>query len=175
MAEQKAERRTIGEMGTDARILYNFIATRFTKDGADTIGYAELSAAIGGRNVQGRARGILNTARKNVERDHNLLIETVSKEGIRKSDALEGTLTATIHRIGRMSRRSSGRVVNACVNREIPNDTRVAVGVQLSLLGAIQQFTKPKAAKLIEGKVRENEAKELPTADTIRLFGGNGK
>jgi hypothetical protein len=62
MAE--AKRRTIGEMSTDARVLYNVIVKGFTKDGRDFLGYPELSAVIGGRDVQKEARGLLQTARR---------------------------------------------------------------------------------------------------------------
>jgi len=166
------QRRTIGEMSADARILYDFITKHFVKGDSQFISYADLVAAIGGRDVQAEARGLLNTARRNVERDFNLLIETVSGEGIKKSDSVAGAVDQAIKHVGRTSRRTARRVVNAMVNREIDNAERVQVGVGLSLLGAMDQFSKPKSRKLLETRVKENEAKELPTAETLRLFAG---
>jgi len=166
----EATRRTIGEMSTDARILYDVLVSRMVKGSEDFVPYADLTKAIGGRNVQNRARGLLCTARKNVERDYNLLLESVRSEGVKKVQVLSGVVEGTVRHIGRMSRRTVSRVVNAAADRDMSNDERVEVGVQLSLLGAIQQFTRPKARKLLEGKVKANESKELPTADTIRLF-----
>jgi len=166
----EATRRTIGEMSTDARILYDVLVSRMVKGGEDFVPYTDLTKVIGGRNVQNGARGLLYTARKNVERDYNLLLESVRSEGVKKVQVLSGVVEGTVRHIGRMSRRTVSRVVNAAADRDMSNDERVEVGVQLSLLGAIQQFTKPKARKLLEGKVKANESKELPTADTIRLF-----
>ena len=166
----EATRRTIGEMSTDARILYDVLVSRMVKGGEDFVSYADLTKAIGGRNVQNGARGLLCTARKNIERDYNLLLESVRSEGVKKVEVLSGVVEGTVRHIGRMSRRTVSRVVNAAADRDMSNDERVEVGVQLSLLGAIQQFTRPKARKLLEGKVKANESKELSTADTIRLF-----
>lgn len=169
--EHEVRRRTIGEMSADARILYDFIIKRLLKDKVDSIGYAELSAAIGGRDVRGDAHGILATARRNVEKDHEMLIETVRGEGIRQSRAVSGVLEQTVKHIGRVSRRASSRVVNAASHQEMTEQERVQVGVQLSVLGVIMQCSRAKAQKVLEAKVRANQAKELPTAETLRLFG----
>jgi hypothetical protein len=172
MSTTIARTRTIGDMSSDTRILYALITKRFVEDKATELTYDELSTAIGGMDVRARAKGNLTSARRAVERDHHIIIEVNPAVGLTLSDALSGVLTTAIDRIGRASRRASSRVINACVDRTLSNEDKVNLGAKLSLLGAIRQFTRPKAEKLIEGKVRENQAKELPTADTIRLFIG---
>ena len=163
---------TPGEMSTDTRILYNTIESRMVKGGDDFISYGDLNAAIGGRDVQHGARGILRTARKNIEKQHHLLLESVVGEGLKDSAAISGLLSRTKRHISRVSLRSTKRALNAMVDREMTPEEQTEVGIQISLLGAIRCFTGKKAEHVIEGKVRENQAKELPTAQTLSLFSG---
>ena len=173
MAENvTVKHRTIGDANVDTRILYDFIVLKLVKEKEAFLSYAQLNASIGGRDVQGDAYGMLRTARKRVDKDFHLLIETVNREGIKKSESVYGALERTIKHIGRSSRRTSKRVVNAMVDREMDDEQRIKAGIGLSVLGALEQFSKPKAQKLLEVKVRENQAKELPTAETLRLFAG---
>ena len=171
--ESKAKRRTFGEMSTDARILYNVLEQALVKGGAEQIAYKDLSKAIG-RDVRTVGRGVLWTARRNIERDHSIVLECVTSEGVRRTTALSGVLSGTTRRIGRLARRNTARVINAAGKADLSNDERVQVATEASLLGAIAQFAKPKSRRLIETKVRENKDAELPTAETLRLFGGNG-
>jgi len=171
--EKQPKRRTFGEMSTDARILYNVLEQRIVKGGEEQIAYDDLSRAIG-RDVRTVGRGVLLTARRNIERDHSIVLECVTKEGVRRTTALSGVLSGTTRRIGKLARRNTARVINAATKADMPNDERVQVATEASILGAIAQFAKPKSRRLIEAKVRENKAAELPTAETLRLFGGNG-
>lgn len=170
MDRQAVKRRPIAEMSSDRRILYNVIESHMVKGGEDFISYADLSKAIGGRDVQGEARGLLIGARKDVERDHGLLIEVVASEGLKRTKEVNGVLERQIRHVGRTTRRQIRRAVNAMSTNGITNDEKILVNTNLSRLGVIEQFTHPKAAKAIEAKVRANEAKELPFAETLRMF-----
>jgi len=175
MTETHTTRRTIGEMSADTRILYNVLVKEIVKDNKSFVAYDMLNAAIGGRDVQGKARGLLTTARKNAEKDHNILLEAVPGEGIKLTEAPVGLLSHNLDHIRRVSRRTTARVVNATAGRDMSDEERTELGVHLSLLGAIQQFCKPKAAKVLEGRVKASEAKELPTVETLRLFANGDK
>jgi hypothetical protein len=121
--------------------------------------------------VTNGGRAILNTARKNLERDKNLLIECVHGQGVKVTEERVGILCGARKRIGKVCRKAMKRVVNSMTNKELPNEERVTVNTQLSLLGAIGMFTAPKAERVIEGQVKANEAKELSTLETLKLFG----
>ena len=163
-------KRSFGEMAGDTHILINFITMKMTKEGVDFISYADLNASIGGRNVQDGARGILATARKNVEKENQIVIETVPKQGIKKSGEYIGVLSRATKSIGRLSGRAVRRVANALTDKELTNTERIEIGARMSALSAIKICTKDKNTKRIEGKLRDITARELPTAETLRLF-----
>lgn len=164
------KRKTIGEMSNDTRILCNVLESRLVKNGEDLVSYADLSAAIGGRDVRREAKGLLRTARNRVQQDNNVLIEVVAGVGVKLSNAYAGTLMDATKRIVRKARRETRRVVNAMVGKELSNEEKIAVSTNLSVLGAVAMFGKTSSVKQIEAKVIENAAKELPTSDTLRLF-----
>ena len=165
----EAKRKPINELHTDTRILINVLESNLVKGGKDTVSYQELSAAIA-RNVQNGARGLLNTARKHIEQEHGITLVCIKGQGVKKTNDLTGLLDQTTHHISRTSRKSVKRVLNAMPNIELSNTDRTAINARLSQLGAISMFAKPSSTKVIEGKVAELQ-KELPTAETLRLFG----
>lgn len=162
-------------MSGDARILYNVLDRRLVNDGEDFIPYADLTAAVQ-RNVQTQAgRGILATARRNIEREHNILIECVRGEGLKRSEAYAGTLTATRRHVRRISRRTLRRVHNAAASNNVSDAEQMRISVESSLLGVINLFTSKTAEHRIEKQlVASADTKELPTMETLRLFANNG-
>jgi len=169
MAETK--RRAICEMHTDTRILYNVLETKFIKDGAAEVTYDELSAAIG-RSVQVEARGLLATARKHLEREHALIIEPITGVGLKLTRDYAGVLDKKTAHIRRQSRSESRRVLNAISGKELDQSQQVQVAARLSALGAIQLFTKPAIPKRLTDYVAAHGSRELPTAETLKLFSG---
>ncbi len=165
-----AKRKTIGEMSADTRILINYVTKRMVKDGEMFISYAELNAAIGGRNVQAEAHGILATARQNVERDCCIVIETVRTEGITLSTKYTGVLAFAAKQARRLVTKASRRVVNAIDEAELSNEERISIGAYLSGLAAIRLCGATKNIRKLEGRLKETTALELPTAETLRLF-----
>ena len=168
MSETK--RKTIGEMSGDTRILINYITAKLVKDGEESISYADLCSAIGGRDVQNDARGILATARKHVEDENNILIETVSTVGIKKSKQYVGVLAFATKQVRRLSGKAVRRVANAVADKDLSNDERIGVGAYMSGLAAIRLCGEAKNIRKIEGRLKETSTKELPTAETLRLF-----
>ena len=163
-------KKTIGEMGNDTRILVNVLESRLIKDKAPLVTYKELTAAIQ-RNVTKEAHGLLRTARRAVERDHSIVLECVPGEGVKICTALPGVLQATKRYFKHKSQRDSQRVIRAAsASKDLSNDDRVVINADVSIMGAVTLFMQPKVQRQIEGKVRDNQARELPTAETIRLF-----
>jgi len=169
MTEAIAKKRTIGEMSTDARILINYLEGHLKGTGT-FVSYGELNAAIGGRDVQGEARGILSTARRHFEREHAAILECVMSEGVKRTDEPIGIGVSQRRHIRQGAKRAVGRMVNAANGSEMLNDDKILFHTELSLLGAIVQFTTSKAEKLIAGKLKTNGSHEIPTKETLRLF-----
>ena len=170
MSETK--RKTIGEMSGDTRILINYITKRMIKDGEESISYADLCSAIGGRDVQNDARGILATARKHVEDENNILIETVSTVGIKKSKQYVGVLAFATKQVRRLSGKAVRRVAHAVADKyaDLSNEEKIGIGAYMSGLAAIRLCGEAKNIRKIEGRLKETSTKELPTAETLRLF-----
>ena len=78
-------------MSTDTRILIDILEKALIKEANRSISYAELSSAIG-RDVQGNARGLLKTARKHVEKENHIIIDTVRNEGLEVTEEYIGYL-----------------------------------------------------------------------------------
>ena len=156
------------EMHQDTRLLIAYLTERFVKEQADFVAYADLTAALGGRDVQKEARGILTTARHSLNRDHQIILEAVSNEGLRREKDVPAYLAKGRQRLGRAARRRSKAALNALDGNNIDNEGRKQACMELSVLGAIFMLTQPKALRQIEGKVDAAAPKELPTADTLR-------
>ncbi len=156
------------QISNDTRILYNTLEFRMVKGGEDFVAYKDLTAAIGGRDVQGEARGILNTARKRLNREHGVLTTVVTNLGVQRTTDVTAYVASTKTRIGRLARRTTQDAVCALSANNISNEQRVGAYVELSLMGGIEMLTKPKARKQIEGKIDAAAPKELPTVETLK-------
>lgn len=168
--DMEATKRAINELSTDARVLINFITAEMVNGGKEFLSYVDLSTAIG-RDVRKDGYGTLNTAKKYVEKEHSILIETVTKEGIKRSADYSGTLDRTRKHIKKAAKRSLRRVLASSIkDTAMSNTDRINVNTQASLLGAVMMFTDNKSVKKLEGSVLANQSKELPTADTIKEF-----
>jgi len=158
-------KKAINELHTDTRILYNTLESKIIKEGNDSVSYDELSKAIG-RDVRQEARGLLNTARKHIEREHHITLEVVRNEGIKKTTDYCGLMEKTTGHIGKQGRRTVSRVLNAINGQQLNS----ATAARLSQLGAINLFTRPKTVKRLEEHISSHERKELATAETLKLF-----
>lgn len=156
------------EMHQDTRLLLAHLVQRFVRDGAEFVSWGELTAAIGGRSVQREARGLLMTARRQLNRDEGILLEALPGEGLSRQRDIGEYLDKAKRAIGRAARKKSNAALAALDTNGIDNESRKRACLELSLLGAITMLTQPKARKQIEGKVAAESPKELPTADTLR-------
>jgi hypothetical protein len=163
-------KRAINELSTDTRVLIHFIEENLIKGDKKHLSYYDMSQAMG-RDVQGIGRPNLQTARKHIEKEHGILLETVMKEGIAKSKDYVGSLDRTREHIRKASKRSLKRVLtSSTLDKELPNETRIEVNARASLLGAVVMFSADKSVKRMMGAVENNKAMELPTAETLKEF-----
>jgi hypothetical protein len=165
-AEKKTVvRRGPFEISSDTRILYNVLEKGLIKEGRDIVSYKELSAAIG-RDVQGEARGILGTARKLIKRQHKILLEAVTNEGIKKTEDYEGALDKSRNHIRRTARHTIIDVGQA-LNGQPINPT---IAAKISTMNAMMLFAGPKIPQKLIDKIEQEKLKELSTVETLRLF-----
>lgn len=156
------------EMHNDTRILIAYLVERVVKEGKDFVSYGELTAAIGGRDVQKEARGLLGTARKILNSEQGVLLEALANEGLVRQRDVGQYLGKVKKHIGRCASRSTAQALSALAADGLDNEGRKKACLELSLLGTIRMMTQPKALKQIEGLVSPDAPKELPTADTLR-------
>ena len=165
-----AKRKAINELHTDTRILMNMLTMKLVKEDADIVTYEELSKAIG-RDIRNGARGLLATARKHVEQDNGIALVVVRDAGIKKTRDYPGMMDESMTGIRRRAARMTRRILGAVASDTLDDDQQNKVSSRLSMLGVIGLFTRRKSVNRIEAKVREIGNKELPTAETLRLFG----
>lgn len=165
----EAKRRSINEMHTDTRILINYMETKMIKERQVFVSYADLSAAIG-RDIRNGSRGLLNTARKHIETEHKVLLEAVRNEGVKCTTDYVGKADQQIKHVGKTTRRELKRIVNATTDEDLSNGERIKLNARLSQLGAFAVMAKPSATHRLESSVEQNMTKELPTAETFKLF-----
>lgn len=165
----EAKRKAINELHTDTRILTNLLTVRLVKENAEILTYEELSASIG-RDVRDGARGLLGTARKHVEQDSGIALVTVRNIGLKKTKDYSGMMDVSMTGIRRRAARITRRVLGAVATDRLDSEQQTKVSSRLSILGVIGLFTRRKGLNRLEAKVREIGNKELPTAETLRLF-----
>ena len=165
----ETKRKTIAEMHTDTRILYNVLEKTLIKEQAGMISYDALSGSIG-RDVQEEAMGLLRTARKKIEQDHQVLIEPIIGEGLVLTQDYAGVLDKQSCHIRRQTKKHCQRVLNAVADKPLPPEQKTRVAERLSMLGAVRLFAARKPPKRLSEYIKSHETKELPTQKTIELF-----
>jgi hypothetical protein len=166
--QKKVDRFT---MSTDARILSNMIEKIMIREDNDFASYQTLSASIS-RNVQTDARGILNTARKSIEEEYGVFLETVRNEGIKKTIDMNGSADNTITHVRKFTHKRNKRLSR--VLRNHPDTLNSEVAAKMGILGAMELLSRPKAPKKLIEYIQEKKIKEISTAETLKLF-SNGK
>lgn len=155
------------QLSIDVKTLYERLLASAT---GDTIDYRELSGLIG-RDVTGKARSVLYSARKRAERENRIVFGAVHSVGIKRLSDIE--IVDSGHQILRHVRRSSQRGftrLTATVDfNKLPEPARVQHNAFASVLGAVAGALHEKKLKRIEEKVKETQ-KALPLADTLKAF-----
>jgi len=160
----------IAELSTDTRILIQQIESRLVDKQVETLTYDELSKAIG-RDIK-QADHLLRTARRHAEKNNNVLIDVVIGVGLKLTDDYSGNLQRATEGIRRRSKRQLVRTIRALsADENVGTSELTEINTRVSVLGVINEFTRPKTIKKIREKVQANSSKEIPTAETLQLFG----
>ncbi|MFZ4539334.1 hypothetical protein [Propionivibrio sp.] len=127
-----------------------------------TITYAALSSVIG-RDVT-KFRGTLETARRAVQRDNNMVFDVVRGVGmirLNDSEIVDLSDKARAH-FRRHSKRTSKKLI--CVNYSaLPKDKQTKHNAALSMFGILSELTTSASQKRLEEKV-ELAGTQLPYA-----------
>ena len=165
----EAKKKNQFELAADTRILINVIEKVLIKESREMISYSEMSAAIG-RNVQSESRGLLKTARKHVQENNRVMLATIRNDGISLSVNYNGALAQAATRIRKCKRKYCKLVQNAIIDKELPPDESIELNGRLSALECMELFTRPNMPKKLLDYIKDRGPKELPTAETLKLF-----
>jgi hypothetical protein len=162
-----ATARAIPELSVDTQTIERLL---WDVPVGEVISYETLSKAIG-RDVQRRARHILTSAVRRVQREKQMVFAAVNDVGLKRlSDSgVIGVGAQAVVEIGRKSRRTVKKL--ACAKYEaLSKDEQTQHNVLVSQLGMLAHVTSANSQKKLEAKVEEAQAK-LPVAkmlDAIR-------
>lgn len=158
----------IFELSTDAKTLASILRAA---EVGDVIQYAELTHAIG-RDVQGAARSVLETARAIVQREHRMVFDCSRNEGLRRlSDSEIVDLSdGAMDKIRRTAKRTAKKLV--CVDYDaMPREKQVKHNAALSMLGVMSELSKDSSVKRLAEETRKS-GDQLPVAKaTIAALG----
>lgn len=163
------KRQSVADLSNDGRILRNFLEAQIVTAGRGEVSYGELSASIGGRDVQSDGRAVLNSARKYIEKEHNCYLATVTGQGLCRQDDMIAPLEQERRHINRSVKRRLRRVMNAAKPETMEGDNKNVFFAKVSALGAVAICCKPASEKKLLAAVAQR-AGEVPTAETMKLF-----
>lgn len=155
-------KRSIPELSIDTQTLERELAAVVV---GDTIAYDDLTAVIG-RNVQNGAAHLLQTARRRLQRERQIVFEPVHGEGLKRLDdigiASSGeSARVRMHNLARRTRQKLGCVQDFDA---LPNDVKIKHNVAMSIFGALSEVTRSASIKKLEGHVANGKHDALPTA-----------
>jgi hypothetical protein len=141
----------------------------------EQVSYDALGALVPGRELLGKHRYLMDTARGIALKEHGIVTGCVSGKGLKRltNEEIVTLPDATIAHIRRVSKRASRKVL--CTDYEALD----AAGKQkfnssLSVMGAIIQFTGSKSLAAVSDKTEKAMAR-LPVDETLMLFMKNAK
>lgn len=137
----------------------------------DFASYADLSALVGG-DIQGRANHYLQSARRVLRNEKQYVFGVVTDEGVKRLNDEEIVLEGSrrILHIRRASRTAMKTLVCVSDFEAMTEETKKRHNTTLSVLGAINLFSKPTSIKKIDNAVA-GSGNRLQIGETIAMFG----
>jgi len=161
------KKKTIPETSMDTRLL---VQKMEKTEMGEVVEYNDLSNHIG-RNVQDKARYVLESARRILVREHRMVFAAVRNVGLRRMDdsQLAAIGVDARKRINRASKRAISKITCVRNFEELSNSDKVQHNTSLSLLGMVTFCTTHHAARRLENKVR-GSGNALPTALALEIM-----
>jgi hypothetical protein len=158
--------KAIAELSVDTQVL----AKRLLQvEVGSVIAYTELSGLIG-RDVQGKARYVLASARRMAERDEHAVFDVVHNEGLKRMDdsgVLASGKRAVVH-IRRTATKSAKRLGTCLSYEKLSQDEKQEFNVTMAVNGAMLHFTKPSTVRALLPKVEH----QMPVAKALEALKG---
>ena len=157
----------IGKLSIEAKLLIDLL--RETEQG-QFVSYAALSEVIG-RNVQKEGNGALQTARRRLLKDHQVLIGTVRDEGVKNMTDTERVEHGQydLDHVRRHTRRSYERITSVKDFDGLPNDAKIQHNARAAMFGTMAYLAHGNRVKKLEAKVAE-AGTALPVQKTLEAF-----
>jgi len=165
--EKGEKRRTIPGLAHDTKLIIERL--RKVSPGEEIL-YAEINTVVG-RNVQNGARANLSSARRVVEREHQIVFGVVFGKGLRRllNHEIPYVADQALARVGRLARRS-GRTIDAVDFESLTENDRVAHNARKGVLAVLAHGARAATVKRIEGAVANASGKLLPEVKVIAEF-----
>lgn len=160
----EAERVTgIFQRSEESQLLYEFLKT---KKKGDIISYAELSRA-GTHDVQKR-RGPLYTARRVLQRDDRMVLDTIPKVGLKvlSDSEVVGSAPTSLGRVRRAMRRATKRIT-AVDFEALTNEQKQKHNTNLSVFLVVHHMCKPKSVEKLAPRCEQSK---LPVKKVLEAF-----
>lgn len=157
----------IPELSADSISLVNHLRTL---QPGQQCSYSELTVLIR-RNVQKEARGCLETARRILQREEQIVFAPIRGVGLKRltDGEITKTGTETLQRINRASRRGVHKLTCVKDFNQLTNEEKVRHNAALSVLGVFYEVSKARGVKQIEAAVSVIQ-KQLPLKDALQAF-----
>ena len=159
--------KAIREATADARLLYQRLAEMNI---GDTITYEELSKVVSA-DVQTKARGYLDTARRMAERENEKVFGVIHNTGLKclTSSEIINTAAFSIGHIHRTTNRTIRKI--GCISDldKLPNEEKIRLNTYASAIGAMSVMTKGNSIKKLCASVTATQ-EQLPYAKTLDAF-----
>ena len=139
----------------------------------DICEYQTLRAAMS-MDPQGEGYGFVTTARKQVERENQCVLEAIPNVGIKRLVPREvinkgGRDIEHVRRSIKHGMRRQITIVPVESVGQLSNEERIKFHGQLAQIGVLAQFVKPSSRKRIEAAARENQQRLSPR-EILALF-----
>ena len=148
--------RPLGFIGVDTRVLVNRLRT--AKQG-ELVEYSELTGLIK-RNVQGKARSVLESARRYLERSERVAFGVVRDVGLKRLTG-EQALDTGVDAFGRhrrATRREARRILCQQPQEELTSNDRVRQAAYLMSLGRIHKTSATSAIKTLQEGLEKHQS-----------------
>jgi len=157
--------KTISELSVDTQVLID----RLKKvEPEQLITYAELTSAIG-KNVQNGARHLLETARRRLIHDNQILFDVVINEGLKRvqGDQIVAVGSRGVKMIGRQARRTAKKI--GCIGddyHKLSKEQQHRFNGVGTILSFVSHATKEKQV----AKISEAASEKIPMSKALELF-----
>lgn len=156
----------IPQISLDAQILRDRL--KKAKVG-DVVTYEELTQEVG-RDVRGRAKAALYTARNHALKHAGMVFQAVENVGLKRLSDVEivESVGGDLKLIRRKARKSATKLTKVAFDK-LPNEQKIDHNAKLSMLGALQQFSAPQSLIAVRSKVQESN-QALSIGRTLDVF-----